>query len=109
MKLTQTQLKKIVDELDFDFEVETEHRKGSTFYASGSYEITQEDIKDIAEATNIDANELQSLIGTYIDTSGVWDDDNGCDWYEYSQSRKVIVTIPEQIIPEHTVVQMQSF
>lgn len=109
MKLTQAQLKKIVDDIDFDFEVEKEHRKGSTFHAWGSYEITEEDIADIAKALNIDANELQSLIGTYINTGGVWDDANGCDWYEYSQSKKVIVTIPEQIIPEHTEVQTQSF
>lgn len=109
MKLTQRQLKKIVDECWFDFNVETEHRRGSTFSAIGSYEITEEDIEDIAEAINIDVNELQTLIGTFITATGTWSDDDGCDWYEYSQAKKVIVTVPEKIIPEHTVVQMQSF
>lgn len=109
MKLTQAQLKKIVDNCDLDFELETEHRKGSSFYASGTYEITEEDIDDISTAIGVDANELKTLIGTYLCTVGTWSDYDGCDWFEYSQSKKVIITVPEKIIPEHTIVELQPF
>ena len=109
MKLTEAQLKKIVDFCDFDFELEKKHRKGCSFHAWGSYEITEEDIGYISETLSVDKIELASLVGTYINTTGTWSEEWGCEWDYYSQSRKVSVIVPEEIIPEHTIVQMESF
>jgi len=99
MKLTEKEIKLIVDELDLD--VETEHRKGATFYATGFYEITEDDIEYLTEILNKDCTQL---IGTAINSSGYWSDDNGCDWYEFWQTKKVTTEIPEKIVvvPAHT-------
>lgn len=104
VKLTHAELRKLVKEGYFELEVETEHRKGSTFYAFGSYEITEEDIPVISKAIGIEDSELTTLIGTCICANGTWSDWDSCDWYEFSQAKKVIVHVPAT-----TKVELQEF
>lgn len=94
MKLTEKEIELIVDELDL--EVETEHRKGASFCATGFYEITEDDIEYLTEILNKDCAQL---IGTAINSSVCWSEGNG-----FWQTKKVTTEIPEKIVvvPAHT-------
>ena len=93
-------------------EVETEHRKGSSFYATGQLEIDEEIIKEISEieTEELDGVDFSSLVGTVIIASGYWDDDNGSDWCSFSHWKKVTTIIPERIvtIPESIQVTLEE-
>ncbi len=94
MKLTEKEIELIVDELDLY--VETEHRKCASFYATGFYEITEDDIEYLTEILNKDCTQL---IGTAINSSVCWS-----DWHGFWQTKKVTTEIPEKIVvvPAHT-------
>ena len=80
-------------------ELETEHRKGSSFYASASHTFTSKDIAELAES-KIDASEL---LGITVTLSGYWSDYNGCQWdgVVFTKAEEYEVFVPEVVIPAH--------
>lgn len=102
MKLTVNEIKKIIEEFDIDdaFDIETEHRKGSSFYATGTYEFAEDDIPQI---TNFLEKDCSSLIGSRLLVSGTWSEDDGTDWFVYEQQFKNVTVVPEKtiVVPEH--------
>lgn len=89
----------IVNEFDGDFE--TEHRKGSSFYANSEKEIDQEIVDAIKEDMDTDISEY---LGKKVVVSGYWSDDWGTEWEEFFIHVKRTVHKPEKIIPAHDVI-----
>lgn len=94
--LTKEQLIEVVFNLDPD--VETEHRKYSSFYATAVVEVCEADQRyfdfDISE-----------LFGKRVVSTGYWSDDEGLDLYEAFVEVKTIQHVPEEvrIIPAHDI------
>lgn len=107
MKLTIEEMKNIVEEFSDYLEVEKEYRRGSSFYATGSYEFSDENKAKLAELLGRDSS---SLIGTSINASGTWDDNWGSEWLDYWQEKKIETIIPEKtiVIPEHVQVTWEK-
>lgn len=96
-RITKEQIKDYVSELG---EFETEHRKGSSFYASASHTFTSKDIEEFAES-EIDASEL---LGITVTLNGYWSDYDGCDWNDHltlTKAEEYEVFVPEVVIPAH--------
>ena len=100
MKLSHEDYSKIISEFQDDMELETEHRKGSSFYATGYFEITNENVDEISSIIGKDASDL---VGTRIVAQGFWSEYDGCDWGDFYLEKKVETNIPEKVIviPEH--------
>lgn len=98
-KITEEIIKDYVSELG---EFETEHRKGSTFYATASHTFTETDIKYLKEVDDVDASEL---MGVRVVMQGTYSDYNGTDWDEidYYKVEETQELVPEKIIPAHYV------
>lgn len=80
--------------------LETEHRKGSSFYASASHTFTGKDIAELAES-EIDASEL---LGITVTLNGYWSDYDGCEWDDeivFTKAEEYEVFVPEVVIPAH--------
>lgn len=79
---------------DLDCEVEKEFRKGSTFYATATAEITEKEVREFASEYD-----LTPLLNKRIVGIGYWDDYNGLEinqaWIEEQSIR---------MIPERTIV-----
>ncbi len=97
-KITKDYLEEYVSELG---EMETEHRKGSTFYASSSYTFKQADI-DTLKDEGIDASDFLNVC---ITLNGMWDDSYGTEWdsMDFYKVEEYEELVPEQIIPARTV------
>lgn len=102
-KITKEYLQEYVQELG---NMETEHRKGSTFYASCSHTFKQADI-DTLKDEGIDISEFLNVCVTL---SGIYDDWDGCDWnsMDFYKVEEYEEFIPEQIIPAHTVKKQRT-
>ena len=102
-KITEDYLLEYVSDIG---EFEKEHRKYSSFYCTVSHQITQEDIKALAE-DDVDAS---GFLGVLITRNGTWDDSWGTEWddttYEKLQEYKELV--PEVVIPEHYVTKYKT-
>ena len=96
-KITEETIKDYVSEVG---EFETEHRKGSTFYATASHTFTEADI----EYLKVDAS---ALLGIQVVLRGIYDDYNGTDWdkIDYYKVEETQELVPEEIkiIPAHYV------
>ena len=103
MKLSHEDYSKIISEFQDDMELETEHRKGSSFYATGWFEITNENIEEVSSIIGKDASDL---VGTRIVAQGYWSDYDGYDWSDFCLEKKVAANIPEKVIviPAHVEV-----
>lgn len=75
---------------DLDPEVEKEHRRGSSFYATAYVEVSEGDQKYIE-------CDISSLFGKRIVGIGTWDDDWGLDLYDAWVESKTIQHIPEEV------------
>lgn len=93
--LTTKQLIEIIN--DLDPEVEKEHRRGSSFYATAWVEVAEEDQKYVSV-------DISHLVGKRIVGHGTWDDDWGLELNEAWVESKTIQYIPEEvkIIPAYT-------
>lgn len=102
-KITKEYLEDYVSELG---EMETEHRKGSTFYANCSYTFKQADIDTLADE-DIDASEFLNVCVTL---NGMYDDYNGCDWtsMDFCKVEEYQELVPEQVIPAHYVTKHKT-
>ena len=98
MKVDNSKLIDIVRENDP--QVETEFRRGSTFYATADVVIEDE---TYVSGFGLSPEEEQWLIGKKIVATGYWSDDNGLDLYDAYVCEKRIVHVPEKVtvIPAH--------
>lgn len=98
-KITEEILKDYVSEVG---KFETEHRRGSTFYATVEHTFTETDIKDLMEVDDVDASQL---LGVRVVMQGIYDDDNGTDWdgIDYYKVEETQELVPEKVIPAHYV------
>ena len=107
-KVTKEQLQDYASELG---NMQTEHRRGSTFYADCSYTFKQADIDTLKEE-GVDASDFLNVCVTL---SGYYDDNNGCDWDSMSfckveeyQELVPMQVIPEVVIPEHYITKQRT-
>mgnify|MGYP003592941167 CR=1 FL=1 len=102
-KITKDYLEEYVSELG---EMETEHRKGSTFYASCSYTFKQADI-DTLKAEGVDASDFLNVC---VSLNGIYDDWNGCEWdsMDFYKVEEYEEHVPEKVIPAHTVTRTRT-
>lgn len=102
-KITKEYLQDYVSELG---EFETEHRKGSSFYASCSYTLKQDDI-DTLKNEGVDASDFLNVC---ITLNGDWSDDWGCEWHDmdFCKVEEYQELVPEQIIPEHFITKQRT-
>lgn len=102
-KITKEQLQDYVAELG---EMETEHRKGSTFFADCSYTFKQSDIDTLKEE-GIDASDFLNVCVTL---NGMWDDNWGCDWtdMDFCKVEEYQELVPEQIIESHYITKQKT-
>lgn len=102
-KITKQELVEYVEEVG---EMTKEHRRGSNFYANVYHEVTAEDVKTLAK-DDIDAS---FLLDHAVNLNGIWDDDYGCDRWdvEIAKIERYEETIPEKIIPAHTVTRTKT-
>ena len=102
-KITKDYLEEYVSELG---EMETEHRRGGTFYASCSYTFKQADV-DTLKDKDVDASDFLNVCVTL---TGIYDDYDGCDWTSMSfcKVEEYQEFVPEQIIPEHYVTKQRT-
>lgn len=102
-KITKECLEEYVSELG---DVETEHRKGSTFYANCSYTFKQADI-DTLKDEDVDASEFLNVCVTL---SGIYDDWNGCEWdsMDFCKVEEYQELVPEKTIPAHYVTKQKT-
>lgn len=102
-KITKEYLQEYVFELG---DIETEHRKGSTFYANCSYTFKQADI-DTLKDEGVDASDFLNVCVTL---NGIYDDWNGCDWdsMDFYKVEEYDEVVPEQTIPEHVVKKQRT-
>ena len=98
-KITEETVKDYVSEVG---KFETEHRKGSTFYATASHTFTEADIEDLKVEDGVDAS---GLLGIQVVLRGIYDDYNGTDWDEidYYKVEETQELVPEKVIPAHYV------
>lgn len=98
-KVTEEDIKEVVLEVG---KMEKEHRRGSTFYASISHVITQEDVDFISEEWERDATDF---LGIQVVLSGIYDDNYGFDDLdiEYYKVEEYQELVPEKVIPAHYV------
>lgn len=102
MPLTNEQMKSIFRDCDQD--IETEHGKGSEFYAYGSLVINEQVIEDFKEAYP----EIVEYLGKRFSISGSWSDDWGLEVYDIWVEESYKEIIPEQIIPSHEVTKWKK-
>lgn len=102
-KITKDYLEEYISELG---EFETEHRRGATFYATNTYTFKQADIDTLKEE-GVDASDF---LDVQVVLSGIYDDDNGSDWYSMTCSRveEYQEFVPEKVIPEHYVTRAKA-
>ena len=102
-KITKQYLEEYVSELG---KMETEHRRGSTFYANCSYTFKQADI-DTLKDEEVDASDFLNVCVTL---SGYYDDSNGTEWdsMDFCKVEEYEELVPEQIIPAHTVKKQRT-
>ena len=102
-KITKAYLEDYVAELG---QMETEHRRGSTFYADCSYTFKQADI-DTLKDEDVDASDF---LNVRVTLSGYYDDNNGCDWNSMSfyKVEEYQELVPEVVIPEHYVTKQRT-
>lgn len=101
-KITEAVLLEYVGEVG-DFE--KEHRKGSSFYCSLNYTITQDDIDELAEW-----GDASDFLDVRISRNGYWDDNWGTDWSDttYEKLERYEEHVPEVVIPAHTVTKYRT-
>ena len=82
-------------------DIETEHRKGSTFYANASHTFGEEDIESMKDY-GVDGSEL---IGLTVHLSGYWSEYDGCEWdmMDIRKYEDYEEFVPEVVIPAHYV------
>ena len=102
-KITKDYLEEYVSELG---DMETEHRRGSTFYADCSYTFKQADIDTLKEE-GVDASDF---LNVRVTITGIYDDYDGCDWtgmhfYKVEEYQELV---PEQVIPAHYVTKQKT-
>ena len=102
-KITKDYLEEYISELG---EMETEHRRGSTFFANCSHTFTQTDIEELKQE-GVDASDFLSVCVTL---SGIYDDNNGCDWdsMDFCKVEEYQELVPEQVIPAHYVTKQKT-
>lgn len=102
-KITKDYLEEYVTEMG---DMQTEHRRGSTFFADCSYTITQTDIEEI-KTEGVDASDFLNVCVTL---SGYYDDNNGCDWNSMSfcKVEEYEEVVPEVVIPAHIVIKQRT-
>ena len=102
-KITKDYLEEYVSELG---EMETEHHRGSTFFADCSYTFKQADIDTLKEE-GVDASDF---LNVRVTLSGYYDDNWGCDWdsMDFYKVEEYEELVPEQIIPAHTVKKQRT-
>lgn len=102
-KITKQELIEYVEEVGV---MTKEHRRGSNFYANIYHEINAEDVKILAE----DGIDSSFLLNHAVNLNGIYDDDYGCDGWdvEIAKIERYEETIPEKIIPAHTVTRTKT-
>ena len=102
-KITKQEVEDFVSDLG---EITTEHRRGSTFYASCSYTFKQNDIDEL-KSEDIDASDF---LNVNVTLNGIYDDYHGCEWnsMDFHKIEEYEEFIPEQVIPAHTVVKQRA-
>lgn len=105
-QLTIAQLQVIVSDLDYD--VEKEHRRGSTFYAYAFVEVNDAVVAYAKEEFERDISDQK---GTGYQMDGTWDDDCGFDWSYATHMYKTQKYIPErvEIIPARMEDEWNNF
>lgn len=79
---------------EFDLPLDKDFRKGSTFYANAFVEIDEEIADFMLAEYEID---IRDQIGMGYGLSGMWSDDDGCDWYSCDFYDFTEVYIPEEV------------
>ena len=85
----------------WDCEVETEHRRGSSFYATAWLDID----KEIVDATAEDGIDISELEGKQVVATGYWSDNDGLDLDDVEVREPYEVHVPEKVIPATTEVR----
>lgn len=102
-KITKQYLQDYVQDVG---DIETEHRKYSSFYANCSYTLKQDDI-DVLAKEGVDASEFLNVC---ITLNGMWDDSNGTEWdsMDFCRVEEYQELVPEVIIPAHYVTKQKT-
>ena len=102
-KITKEYLEDYVAELG---DMETEHRRGGTFYANCSYTFKQADI-DTLKDEDVDASDFLNVCVTL---NGYYDDNNGCDWnsMDFCKVEEYQELVPKVVIPAHYVTKQKT-
>lgn len=102
-KITKQYLQDYVQDVG---DIETEHRKYSSFYANCSYTLKQDDI-DVLAKEGVDASEFLNVC---ITLNGMWDDSNGTEWdsMDFCKVEEYQELVPEVVIPAHYVTNWKT-
>lgn len=102
-KITKQYLQDYVQDVG---DIETEHRKYSSFYANCSYTFKQDDI-DVLAKEGVDASEFLNVCVTL---NGMWSDSDGCDWtdMDFCKVEEYQELVPEVVIPAHYVTKQKT-
>ena len=102
-KITKQYLQDYVQDVG---DIETEHRKYSSFYANCSCTLKQDDI-DTLSKEGVDASEFLNVCVTL---NGMWSDSDGCDWtsVDFCKVEEYQELVPEQVIPAHYVTKQKT-
>lgn len=102
-KITKEQLQDYIQEVG---DLETEHRKGSSFYANITHTVNQADIDEL-KGEGIDASDF---LGIRVSLNGTWSDSWGCEWdsMEFCKVEEYKELVPEQVIPAHYVTKFKT-
>lgn len=102
-KITKSYLEEYVSELG---DTQTEHRRGSTFYATCTHTIDQTDIEEL-KTEHVDASDFLNIC---ITLNGTWSDDWGCEWdsMDFCKVEEYQELVPEQVIPAHYVTKFKT-
>tara|TARA_R110000744_G_C19371770_1_gene563207 strand:- start:59257 stop:59595 length:339 start_codon:yes stop_codon:yes gene_type:complete len=102
-KITEEYLKNYVSEVG---EFDKEHRKYSSFYCWINHTITQTDIDEL-KTDGVDASDFLNVL---VSMNGTWDDSYGTEWDDitYQRVEEYQETVPEQVIPAHTVTKYKQ-
>ena len=88
-------------------DIETEHRKGSTFYASASHTFNDQDIESLKDSYDVDGSEL---LGLTIYLYGYWSEYDGYEWNSMSIAKYEDYEefVPEVVIPAHYITKQRK-
>lgn len=89
--LTSEQIIEIITDNDPD--VETEHRKYASFYATTTLVVDE----DVVEWNLKDHPEIKDYLGKRFVATGYWSDADGLDLYDAWVEEPVVTHIPEQV------------